>query len=191
MDIAKLPILLSITATDRVTALTCWYKLLMDYSNRHLSVPGDKLVAINGLMNIFARWIGGAYIHGIWEVDLLHGLLWGTSNRWVSGPGEFILSFALKPSKTRRVVTGRAPSWSWASADGFQTHFHHFFLTDSEEIHAFKDKWKYICEHPHASVQVASLAEHVEYSSEYGTEAFYLCQEHIHILVTWEDADTT
>lgn len=163
---ARLPILLNVPLTDRMTALTCWYTLLMDYSNRRLSIAGDKLPAIQGIANVFARWIGGKYIHGIWEVDLVHGLIWGPQNLWVweSASISWVQTWGIKPSKARRVFAERAPSWSWASVDGFQQHpgprSHHPALDVDDET------WDLFCEQNiHAKVQVASRAEHVEYSA--------------------------
>lgn len=124
-----LPLLLSYSPQSREAALTEWYMLLLDYSNRQLTLEKDKLIAINGLVEIFQRWIGSRYLHGLWECDLACGLVWYPGSHWSNNFSDSsdsereIKTFAPDKSRFRRTYPTRAPSWSWASADGFQEHF--------------------------------------------------------------------
>jgi hypothetical protein len=98
--------------------------VLADYSNRALTFEGDKLLAIKGLIQFFSEWIGSKCIYGLWECDLTYGLLWGPGSKWQrdwDGDSERdVRIFGPSPSGQRCVVPNRAPSWSWASVDGFQ-----------------------------------------------------------------------
>ncbi|EFX01376.1 tol-like protein [Grosmannia clavigera kw1407] len=80
-----------------------WRRLVMQYTSRSLSFPGDKLPAIAAA----AVRVGEAlrqddYVAGLWKSSLIHDLFWKTvqTTRQVR-PREF-----------------RAPSWSWAAVDG-------------------------------------------------------------------------
>ncbi|KAI1022132.1 hypothetical protein LB504_007313 [Fusarium proliferatum] len=76
-----------------------WYSLLRIYGPRKLTEASDKLPAISGLANIFAKRLNDEYVVGLWRSRLLEGLLW-------------------QGLSCRRVSEYRAPSWSWASMDG-------------------------------------------------------------------------
>jgi hypothetical protein len=84
---------------------TRWLRAAELYSARNLSHETDKLPAISGLAAAVARLVeGDVYLAGIWEGDLIRGLLWRS-----------VLS------DTRVTTTKRAsniPSWSWASYCG-------------------------------------------------------------------------
>jgi hypothetical protein len=74
-----------------------WRWLVMNYGSRELTCTSDILPALSGLAQKFSRGsVLGHYVAGLWENDLLDGLLWFS----VGGvrPGRFL-----------------APSWSWAS----------------------------------------------------------------------------
>ena len=85
-----------------------WKMVVLDYSRRKLTKPGDKLPAISGLAALFGQLINDKYIAGIWWGDLIRQMLWhAENNEW------------LKPA----LVEYRAPTWSWASVDGALTFF--------------------------------------------------------------------
>lgn len=120
-------LLLSRSAQSREAALSKWYLLLFDYSDRQLTLEKDKLIAINGLTDIFQRWIGSRYLHGLWECDLVCGLAWYPGRHWSndfsdSDSEKAFKAFGAEESRFWRIFPNRAPSWSWASADGFQEH---------------------------------------------------------------------
>jgi len=61
----------------------------------------DRLPALAGLAKALAERTGDEYLAGIWKKGLIEGLLW-------YGEDDLLLT-----------PTYRAPSWSWASVDGF------------------------------------------------------------------------
>jgi len=77
-----------------------WRKLVANYTNRSLTLPDDKLLAISGLANRFAPHVKGKYLAGLWESDLHRDLMWRCDE------------------PRRRPERERAPSWSWAAIDG-------------------------------------------------------------------------
>ncbi|KAI8665948.1 HET domain-containing protein [Fusarium keratoplasticum] len=89
-----------------------WQDLLMNYTTRHIGVPGDKLLAISALVahlwNISKdRREKPAYIAGLF-VNLAKSASFLEQLRWN----------AIDPAKSRRASVYRAPSWSWAAIDG-------------------------------------------------------------------------
>ncbi|KAI1332175.1 heterokaryon incompatibility protein-domain-containing protein [Xylariaceae sp. FL0255] len=81
-------------------SLTQWYRLVMNYSRRKLTYQDDKLKAIAGLADIYAKQTGYKYLVGLWAEDIATGLMWQATSHGV----------------TR--ITGTTPTWSWASVDG-------------------------------------------------------------------------
>jgi hypothetical protein len=93
-------------SNDDVRALlAAWEDVLRDYTQRAVSHPSDRLVAISGIAQLFQRWWGSSnrYIAGLWERNLSTDFLWYRS----------------RPSNGR-LITGQylAPSWSWAATIG-------------------------------------------------------------------------
>ena len=62
---------------------TLWERVLSDYNTCELSVPSDKLIAIEGLATAFANVSGMTYFAGIWLEEAWAGLAWKT-NRLLS-----------------------------------------------------------------------------------------------------------
>ncbi|KAH9889052.1 heterokaryon incompatibility protein-domain-containing protein [Cubamyces lactineus] len=81
-----------------------WRSIVEDYTNRLLSNPSDRLVAISGLAEMFAQALGSEYVAGLWRDTLLHDLLW---SRYGSK----------SPPSSPRPLEHYAPSWSWGSID--------------------------------------------------------------------------
>jgi hypothetical protein len=80
-----------------------WTRMIAQYSDCQLTVPGDKLVAISGVASVLSHLSpGDEYLAGLWRSQLPRGLLW----------------FPLK-WHAPRPVEWRAPTWSWASVDGY------------------------------------------------------------------------
>lgn len=84
--------------------MTQWYRLVGEYSERSLTYASDKLPALAGVARTFARLTGYKYLAGLWEEDILMGLLWWRwkrkglpSSTWPDAP-----------------VSDLLPSWSWA-----------------------------------------------------------------------------
>ncbi|OAX34948.1 HET-domain-containing protein, partial [Rhizopogon vinicolor AM-OR11-026] len=93
------------SSDDVQVLLAAWEDVLRDYTQRAVSYPSDRLVAISGIAQLFQRWWGSSnrYIAGLWERNLSTDLLW----------------YRHQPSQGR-LVTGQylAPSWSWAATIG-------------------------------------------------------------------------
>ena len=77
-----------------------WGCILHRYTACNLTMPGDKLVAISGIVKQLQQAQSDEYFAGLWKREFIHSLLW------------------LYPHGGRRPVTYRAPSWSWASLEG-------------------------------------------------------------------------
>ena len=95
--------LLPMTPSDQKKARQAWLLVVFDYTKRNITAPGDKLVALAGIVEEFHRVFNSKYIAGLWRKTLLLDLLWTRST-----------AYEIKP----RPIKYRAPSWSWASIDG-------------------------------------------------------------------------
>jgi hypothetical protein len=84
------------------SAIGQWNNLLGDYGRRKLTYPSDKLPALSGLAQIFGQRLQDSYMAGLWRKHLVEGLLWESLHYSPLPRDEY-----------------RAPSWSWASFDGF------------------------------------------------------------------------
>ncbi|KAG8526410.1 uncharacterized protein KY384_000003 [Bacidia gigantensis] len=91
-----------------------WYRSVMDFTTRKLTIPSDKLVAISGIASKMAVSVKDDYIAGLWRSDIHIGLLW-VAGGTIGFPMEL---------PARRTETYRAPSWSWASIEGFISYTH-------------------------------------------------------------------
>jgi hypothetical protein len=90
------------------SALQSWYNVLADYTNRNLTFPSDKLVAISGIANVVGCFMRDDYFAGLWRKSLPQSLLWSPYDEEdLPNPG-----YTATPS-----TQYRAPSWSWASVD--------------------------------------------------------------------------
>lgn len=90
------------------SALQSWYNVLADYTNRNLTFPSDKLVAISGIANVVGSFMRDDYFAGLWRKSLPQSLLWSPYDEEdLPNPG-----YTATPS-----TQYRAPSWSWASVD--------------------------------------------------------------------------
>lgn len=80
-----------------------WKRAVICYSRRRLTVPSDKLTAIQSLANEMAAHVpAGSYIPeaAMWSGNMERELLWHVES-----------------GIARRPATKRAPTWSWASLD--------------------------------------------------------------------------
>lgn len=76
-----------------------WARVVTSYSSCELTYPvKDKLAAIGGLAQTFGSPY--EYLAGLWKSDLAQWLLW-------------------RPYGAKRYAEYIAPSWSWASMDGY------------------------------------------------------------------------
>jgi hypothetical protein len=84
-----------------------WADLVMDYSQRFLTFPEDKLRAIAGVSNELQRVWGDKYLEGIWEQTFASQLAWR----------ERPFKFGSVPPKSNSVMmSNNIPTWSWAAS---------------------------------------------------------------------------
>ncbi|KAI2625200.1 heterokaryon incompatibility protein-domain-containing protein [Xylaria nigripes] len=107
----------------RRQALDFWYKeILWKYTTRKLSDTGDIFAAISGLAQMVKTLIRSRYLGGLWEVDIVRGLLWRPRPLLTRDPRR-------RPRWQRRMtkrdpdmqtqaVPLKVPSWSWAAVQG-------------------------------------------------------------------------
>ncbi|KAI0723615.1 HET-domain-containing protein [Earliella scabrosa] len=92
----------SLSANDMKTLRYSWAEAVGEYSQRSISVPGDKLVAFAAIAELFHRFWKSEYLAGLWRSTLVEDLLW----------------YKKLDRRHPRPQAYRAPSWSWASIDG-------------------------------------------------------------------------
>ncbi|KAH7319101.1 heterokaryon incompatibility protein-domain-containing protein [Rhexocercosporidium sp. MPI-PUGE-AT-0058] len=78
-----------------------WLSLVQHYTNRSLTFSYDKLLAISGIAEFYARKMDDEYLAGHFKASLLSSLLWKRHSPILPRPAEY-----------------RVPSWSWAAIDG-------------------------------------------------------------------------
>lgn len=95
-------------ANDKSDYHTEWQALTKQYSQRQLSYPEDRLPAISAWAQLLGQRLEERYLAGLWEGDLLRGLLWTCEAIYPTQSLTKRMKFALKEKFV-------APSWSWAS----------------------------------------------------------------------------
>ncbi|GLA81453.1 hypothetical protein AtubIFM56815_005104 [Aspergillus tubingensis] len=84
-----------------------WRKIISCYTQRTLTKPGDRLIAVSGLVQkLHQHWPKGqeetpVYHAGLWSHHIPGCLMWTVPRR-----------------KFPRPATYRSPSWSWGAVDG-------------------------------------------------------------------------
>jgi hypothetical protein len=88
-----------------------WRQLVENYTARHLTDDGDKLIAISALAKLLHSGVVKSkgepptYLAGLWKEDLLRDLTWSVvQSKDHSYPRKLAPQY-------------RAPTWSWASID--------------------------------------------------------------------------
>ncbi|KAF2111205.1 heterokaryon incompatibility protein-domain-containing protein [Lophiotrema nucula] len=89
-------------STIERTTLQDWAEVLDSYTQRALSDPGDKLIALAALASEVGEARGLIYLAGMWKEHLEIQLLWRLWDKPVKRPAQY-----------------RAPTWSWASVDSW------------------------------------------------------------------------
>ncbi|KAG4443261.1 hypothetical protein IFR05_001304 [Cadophora sp. M221] len=77
-----------------------WLSLVQHYTNRSLTFSYDKLLAISGIAEFYAKNMDDEYLAGHFKASLLSSLLWKRHSAILPRPAEY-----------------RVPSWSWAAID--------------------------------------------------------------------------
>ena len=91
---------------DYATAMKHWEDICRTFTERTLTLPSDRPLAISGIAQIFAELSGDQYAAGLWKSCLHSGLLWKIEHR---GRGNI---------KRPRPTIYQGPSWSWLSVNG-------------------------------------------------------------------------
>ena len=80
-----------------------WYGMVSSFAGRILTYDTDKLPALSGLATEVAKFQDGTYYAGLWWEDMASGMLWFRGRAAeLNKPSEYL-----------------APSWSWASLNGW------------------------------------------------------------------------
>ena len=82
-----------------------WRQMVLSYTTRKLTDPNDLLPAISGIAKYFALKTNDEYHAGLWQGDLVEGLLWCPRNGF--GSADDLLR---KPASLSYIC----PTWSWA-----------------------------------------------------------------------------
>lgn len=80
-----------------------WNRWVGEFSERSFTYNKDRLPAIAGIAKSFANKFQLTYIAGLWEENMISGLLWQRHHSTIS---------------LTRFDESVAPSWSWASVQG-------------------------------------------------------------------------
>lgn len=107
----SLPAMLLLSSPPRISPRSerwhrlhaAWWKVVINYTQRSITSPADKLVACGAVAAEFGRVLSTEYLAGLWRDTLLNDLL------WFKRPAS---------ANVARPAAYRAPSWSWAAVDG-------------------------------------------------------------------------
>ncbi|KAL6228851.1 heterokaryon incompatibility protein-domain-containing protein [Aspergillus navahoensis] len=89
--------------SPREVLLNYWRPLVEHYTQRKLTYPTDRPLAILGIAREYSKVMGSEYVEGLWKKHLYEDLLW----------------YRHAPEKLQSRYTEHiAPSWSWLSLDG-------------------------------------------------------------------------
>ena len=80
-----------------------WYAMVSSFVRRRLTYDTDKLPALSGLATEVAKFQNGTYYAGLWWEDMASGMLW----------------FRGRAAELNKPSKYLAPSWSWASLNGW------------------------------------------------------------------------
>ncbi|KAF8534401.1 heterokaryon incompatibility protein-domain-containing protein [Trichophaea hybrida] len=97
------------TSTDLNALEAAWKKTKIDFSNRNLSVIGDRLNAISGIISEITTITADKYLCGHNPNKLYHELLW----RIDYDSSREAKKFDLRATSFSSDSSGLFPSWSW------------------------------------------------------------------------------
>jgi hypothetical protein len=89
------------TTLDTAAIRRRWREMVGEYSGLALTIPSDRLPAIQGCVQQIGQHLKDSYHYGLWEGELIQDLAWIVTG---SSPG---------PRPSSQFST---PTWSWASA---------------------------------------------------------------------------
>lgn len=96
--------------------ISLWFDIIEQYSYRDFTDPQDKLPAISSLATKLALTTGDQYIAGLWQSNLVQGLLWHNELQWHKEDARANSTTKKIPISEPESVGYVAPSWSWASS---------------------------------------------------------------------------
>jgi len=64
----------------QMQTLHWWYHLLPEFTARAIQDPSDRLAALSGIAERFHETLQCRYLFGLWEIDIIRGLLWKDRN---------------------------------------------------------------------------------------------------------------
>jgi hypothetical protein len=106
--------------TPQEQVLKEWYQTVFEFAQCSLSNPHDIFAASTALAQQTSAALQSRYLAGIWEGDIVRGLLWRPYYHFTAAPIGKIATIRPKATKLTREsgsVT-RSPSWSWAAVEG-------------------------------------------------------------------------
>ena len=98
--------------------LTRWYHLIQQYSTKNVFDPSDGFAALAGVAVRFQRALGCRYLAGLWEDDMIRGLLWKSRRVLLGLHSHDGMSKPIGVKKYAGTEIVRAPSWSWLALQG-------------------------------------------------------------------------
>ncbi|OLN81227.1 hypothetical protein CCHL11_07281 [Colletotrichum chlorophyti] len=104
------------SAAEKEETLELWYSIVDMFTTRALSNPHDVFAAIASIAKLAKDVLRSRYLAGIWEADLVRGLLWKPRHQVQATFKEPLTR--PKPTRFAPAPVIRAPSWSWASVEG-------------------------------------------------------------------------
>jgi Heterokaryon incompatibility protein (HET) len=112
-------------------ALLClWYRIVLNYMSRQITLPEDRLSALSSLALILTTPdsipYSTDYCLGLWRKHLAIQLLWSTKRKYSYSSTSHLEVWSISdwppeglfPEKIRRYTDNGFPSWSWAAVDG-------------------------------------------------------------------------
>lgn len=101
--------------------LIFWYnEVQWHYASKDFTSDGDVFAAISGVAQMMKPKIRSRYLAGIWEVDMVRGLLW-TSYSQFHPRRRKLTTIPLPKSDSAlptQVIPPGVPSWSWVAIQG-------------------------------------------------------------------------
>ncbi|KAH7112428.1 heterokaryon incompatibility protein-domain-containing protein [Dactylonectria macrodidyma] len=91
---------------EYLNSMEHWETICETFTERALTLSSDRVLAISGIAQIFARLSGDQYIAGLWKSCFHSGLLWKIQHSHLS------------PKNIPQPTTYQGPSWSWLSVNG-------------------------------------------------------------------------
>ena len=111
---------------SREKLYSTWLTLLERYGDRCCTFASDKLPAISGLAKLIAEETGDTYIAGVWNSDLISGLLWSYFEALEHASLEHHLDIFAQTD---------IPSWTWVTQTKRFSYGHSlFFLNNDDDL---------------------------------------------------------